>query len=498
MSVYQVIFVILFSNICSTPLTFNFTLNEKKLISYAEEFPHMEIDYSSQTPTTSICFGAHKKCFNVLLSLSLHYTWVVDIANPDRGVTNKFDEIQSNTCKSIDKLEILLDNGNRIKGKAFEDSMWIGGQKIEKIKFISVSNSEEFPGIEGMLGLGYSPNKEEGYYAIRDQLFNARLIKHMAFEVDFLDNKRGSLALGYISSGIAADYMHYGNCPIAIPSLKKKKSYWECVLLSISLGKQYSEKEIIRFNEGVVRFDLSTDKTLFPISYLLQLEKVYFQKSIENGDCNFGIKNNYYTYTCLDNNLPEFKEFSLVFNEWAIHIPFVHLFVYDPVDKEYEFVIYNKDGYDGFVIGTNIMRHYKMIFDEANHMVGFYNNNPQFLIRVSDEPIRPPKNEGDGERPPQPPKDKPLQPEPGDKENPYKPPFNKEDNDDNNDRPIAVRSGRGFFTRFFMSLGVITLIFSILFVLWLAFRYYRRKKFNDPSFYYKSTDNLFDEGTRIE
>lgn len=491
MSIYHIIVLIVISDVLSNPLTFNFTLGEKKVISYAEAIPQMQIDYSSQTPTASVCFGAHKQCFSVLISLSHYYTWVVDITNPDRNITNRFDESRSNTCKVLEKLEILLDNGNRIKGKALEDKMWIGDQPIEKIKFITVSNSEQFPGVEGMLGLGYSPTREEEYYALRTQLFNSRLITQMAFEVQFSNDKKGTLTLGNLSSVIRDDYTHYGNCPIIMQSLKKNKPYWECALLSMTIGKHPTEEQGIKFNEGIVKFDLATDKTLFPISYLLQLEKIIFQKPIENGDCNFGIKNNYYTYTCLEKNLPEFKEFSLVFNEWAIHIPFEHLFTFDPVDQEYEFVIYNKDGYDGFVIGTNIMQHYRMIFDEESQMVGFYNSNSQFLTRLSDEPIKPPKPI---QPQPEPGKETPLQPLPG-KDKPLQPPSGK---DDQVNKPIPVSSEKSFFSKFFISLGVISLIFSILFVLLLGFRYYRRKKFNEPSFYYKATDDLFDEGTRIE
>ena len=86
-----------------------------------------------------------------------------------------------------------------------------------------------------------------------------------------------------------------------------------------------------------------------------------------------------------------------MFDKWGINIPQEQLFTYDPVDKEYEFVLYGKDGYDGFAIGTNIMKNYIMIFDESNQNIGFYSQSN--LIRFTNESLQPPKSYEDGSNP---------------------------------------------------------------------------------------------------
>ena len=63
-----------------------------------------------------------------------------------------------------------------------------------------------------------------------------------------------------------------------------------------------------------------------------------------------------------------------------------------------------------------------------------------------------------------------------------------------NNKKINKNSGIGW-------LGVtIIIILSIvvLYVLYVGFRYYRRKKYQNPSFYYKITEEMFEDITPIE
>ena len=45
---------------------------------------------------------------------------------------------------------------------------------------------------------------------------------------------------------------------------------------------------------------------------------------------------------------------------------------------------------------------------------------------------------------------------------------------------------------------IIILSILVIYALYVAFRYYRRKKYQNPSFYYKITEEMFDDITPIE
>ena len=45
---------------------------------------------------------------------------------------------------------------------------------------------------------------------------------------------------------------------------------------------------------------------------------------------------------------------------------------------------------------------------------------------------------------------------------------------------------------------IILLSFIVIYVIYVGFRYYRRKKYQNPSFYYKITEEMFDDITPIE
>ena len=71
---------------------------------------------------------------------------------------------------------------------------------------------------------------------------------------------------------------------------------------------------------------------------------------------------------------------------------------------------------------------------------------------------------------------------------------NVTNNVNNNKNNQNTNSGIGW-------LGVLIIIILsivVLYVLYVGFRYYRRKKYQNPSFYYKITEEMFEDITPIE
>ena len=123
-----------------------------------------------------------------------------------------------------------------------------------------------------------------------------------------------------------------------------------------------------------------------------------------------------------------------------------------------------------------------MVFDESNQNIGFYSRAK--LIRFTNESLQPPKSYEDGSNPGKPPlinpdegNKEPLILDSGDKENEggYRPPTLI---DPGKSGTVIPQEEEG-----------------LVFVGWLGFRYYRRKKYSDPTYYYKVTDEMFNEGT---
>lgn len=125
-----------------------------------------------------------------------------------------------------------------------------------------------------------------------------------------------------------------------------------------------------------------------------------------------------------------------------------------------------------------------MVFDESNQNIGFYSQAK--LIRFTNESLQPPKSYEDGSNPGKP-----------DKENEggYRPPTLI---DPGKSGTVIPQEEEGFWGKFFKTIGMLLLVLGLVFVGWLGFRYYRRKKYSDPTYYYKVTDEMFNEGTPLE
>lgn len=85
----------------------------------------------------------------------------------------------------------------------------------------------------------------------------------------------------------------------------------------------------------------------------------------------------------------------------------------------------------------------------------------------------------------------------GDKENEggYRPPTLI---DPGKSGTVIPQEEEGFWGKFFKTIGMLLLVLGLVFVGWLGYRYYRRKKYSDPTYYYKVTDEMFNEGTPLE
>ena len=516
--------------VLSSPISFDFNIIGKQgsnLISFSEN-PSLSIQYDNQAVLGEFCFGSDNQCFDMQIDMNSLTTWVADSENKQSSI-NRFNKKRSETCQIGKEVEIEYEDGRKISGYNVQDKLKIGDTSIDSFSFISAVDSKDFSDINGMISLGCSGGGSDEKYSLLSQLADKGIIKHKVVTVEFVKQTKGTLTIGKLPPEAISDYKNYGTCDIESEKTVDKITTtvdrpWYCNVKGLIIGRDPKRDTVYDFAVKKGKFDLTTNKTFLPLTYLLKMNKEYFSNLMSAGECNFGFKEGYYTFTCIKDNY-DLPAITIMFEKWGIYIPKEDLFTYDSNDEEYEFIFYGKEGNDGFVIGTDIMKHFVMVFDESNKNIGFYSPNQNNLVKLTDEPLSPPKSYDDSSSTPNPPikpiltpdepdKPKPLIPEePGN--NGEKRPILRPDSGENNNDKDPIRppeiidpnqggarvipeDEEGFFGKFLKTAGILFLILGVLFIGWLGLRFYRRKKYSDPTYYYKVTDEMFNEGTPLE
>lgn len=477
----------------------------------------LDIESNPQGITTNICIGSNKQCFDTNISLNSIITWVPHEQNSMRRVS-KFEDDSSKTCDIVDrKFSFITESNSSIDGKLLKDTLSLSSTKINDFIFLAAIDSESFPRTEGMLSLGPPLLDGDNRYSILSYLKSSSLINHQVISIKYNSKKeKGQIDIGQIPSDIMDDYKVYGVCELKFTLPKVKDSdipferNWQCEVKGIVIGNEITDS-IIEY-KSYVRFDYGVNRSIIPIEVLLKLEKEYFSKQIESGNCNFGVKNDLYTYTCYDFDF-ELNDITIVFESWGMVLRIKDLMFYDENDKEYEFALHGKYNENNYILGTDIIDKYIMVFDLSNTNIGFYpiggastvkahgvkavqpndyskGGSPDPVIRPSEEEplIKPDKDNKEG-----------YISDSGDKsDEPFTPPFYDPADGSHTGRVIPLNSDSSFVAKFFKCIGVMFLVVACLFVGWLGWRYMKRKKYANPKLYYKVSDELFNEGIPLE
>ena len=479
----------------------------------------LDLETNSKGIVTNICLGSNKQCFDTKISLNSVITWVPHENNSMRRVT-KFDEDSTKTCETVERrVTFFSEDKSTLEGKILKDTLTLSSTKINDFIFLASTDSENYPKLEGMLSLGPPITGDDERYSLLSQLKQQNIINHQVIAVQYNAKKeQGKIDIGQIPSEIMDDYKIYGTCDLQLTSPQLKDDqlpfdrYWECKAKGITIGSEIDSDNIIEGTSNI-RFDYGINKSIIPIPVLLKLEKEYFKKQIESGNCNFGVKNELYTYTCYDFDF-ELPEITIVYDSWGMVFRLKSLMIYDEDEKEYEFALHGKYNENNYILGTDLLDKYIMVFDLSNNNIGFYPSSGNAITAKAPgtRPTQPNDYSKGGipEPPVRPKEEEPLiKPDKeeqdifindsGDKsEEPFTPPFYDPSDGSNIGKVIPIETETSFIAKFFKCIGVLFLVIACLFVGWLGFRYMRRKKYTNPKLYYKVSDELFNEGTPLE
>ncbi len=365
-----------------------------------------------------------------------------------------------------------FEDGRKISGTSNKNEIiYQHSEKDNKLKINNfnylITNSDLILN-DGLFGIGFPNDDSLINYSLLDQLETRSIIGRKISIIEFNNkNNKGKIYFDVLPNIIMENYYHYGLCKLKINSDKKiLNNNWQCEIKEIII----KDNNLIKFDYiEKLKFDYNQEKNFFPLKYLINLETEYFNDLLNNGNCNFGIKNNLYTFTCFKDSydlLQNLGNISIILNNWKIDLTINNLFKFDSIDDEYEFMLYAEENNKDFIFGSNFLKQFIMTFNEDEEKIGFFNNSIVHLYKGTCE-----------------------KPNNSKIVTPFIPPFEEDDNEINNNKNEQINNNNK--NNYINYLMIIIILILGLFVLWLIFRYIKRKKYKDmEKFYVEANEQI--------
>ena len=395
---YFLIFTLLIISI-TTQITWDFKVEDIEE-NYNNKNSNSNLRSTFEIPTENemefktvinACLGTKPQCFNLGVQTNTFYIWVHSSNSKEtESKINSFDYTKSTTLQRNNKYFQKRIFGRRVTGFEAKDILSIDGRDLSKINFLILQSSESFRIMEGLIGLGYTPNTEERKFSIIIQLFENGVIPHKVFSQKYFTEKKGQLTIGEIPKHIVKDYTHYGRCSALdkiIDGKKYKNNNWECKIDYIYYGND--EKNIISMpkdTEQRMSFLSYRKRSFVPIEIFDQLSKAYLKKEIKEGKCEVKHQQRYSFYEC--DNDTQVQNITFVFGDWEFMVDSKNLFINRKEGNRKEFILYHKDNFEVFLLGRSILKGFEMVYDYANKQIGFYHNTVKYK---GNQKVEPPK-----------------------------------------------------------------------------------------------------------
>ena len=398
---FSILISLLLSYTLQNEISFPFYIMNKKnklkknIRSLFQSVSYPVVPNNDDSMCLELCLGSPKYCRLLTIHGQSFYIWVKDIKNPDETFENekKYDPNKSKTKKINRTLfEIDYEEDRKITGYRVIDNIYLkGGKLLMRGNFLSVIESQNFTGDEGIIGLGYRGSKIEEKNSFVKQLYNNGYIFHRVFTQSFTDSAQGMITFGEIPTNIVDDYKKYGRCAALnkiVNGKNVKNRKWECQIDGIYFGNKYKESEVKKLKDTRASFFSFRKKALVPMEIFTYFEQTYFENYIKEGTCQ-KFNDNQYDYFGCKKNIENADKINLIYGDWVMSIPSEKLFKFKKSTELYEFMFYHKKDFESFSLGRPVVRNFHMVYDYQNQEIGFYNKDNVFYINEKSEPAKP-------------------------------------------------------------------------------------------------------------
>ena len=319
-------------------------------------------------PFTSVCFGTKSLCLSLKLDTDYIET-LVHSSESKNSVKNKYDSSISKKSELMkEKVEIKY-NSQSLKADLIKDTIEINSLEIKKGFFYSIKEgeSEDLDKIEGIFGLGYPNTASQEKNSLMIQLYVNGHLDSKIWTIDF-DEKNGKI---YLEKKLESKEEG-----IELNLDSNEEGHWIIPIKSVLLGKNKKKDENIDFDKDTkIKISTSENKSSIDLNLFKKIGEKYFKKLVEKSECKLEEKDKKYTtYICKNNNYEDINSISMIFGEFGMNIPKENVLIQNS-NKEYEFILANYNGEKNNVLGMDILKNKKIVFDVENMKLGIYGEN---------------------------------------------------------------------------------------------------------------------------
>ena len=363
------------SKISKNFILFLFVFFQLSFISCDSEIKLKYDDYGR--PYSSACLGTKSLCLSLRLDTDYIDT-LVHSSSSKKDVKNKYDSSISKKSTTVKKDVEIEYNSQKLKADYIRDTIEIDSLEIKKGLFYSIKEGEceDLDKIEGILGLGFPSSADQEKNSAMIQLYVNGYLDSKIWTIDLSDKKNG-----YIRPDKKIDSKIIGT---DLELINNEEGHWFVKIKCILLGKNIEKDKKLEFdNNSKMKIATSEIKSSINLDILKNIGDAYFKKLIDKSECKFDKKGKYSTYFCKNNNYDDITSISLVFNDFGINIPKENILIKN--NDEYEFILANYNEEKNNVLGIDILKGKKIIFDCEKMQLGLYGENMFDTTKVSED-----------------------------------------------------------------------------------------------------------------
>ena len=472
----------------------NFNLNDFRKLS-----PKMQMEDSEDLTYINLCLGTPPQCFELNFQTNNFYLWIMNSESKNKKSKHSFNIKQSSTVLRNMTKTMVSYFGKSVIGYPVKDILTINNEKFGNLNFLLAEEIEFdlFSKMDGMIGLGYTPNSYEIQFSILEQFYRNKIISHRVYMQKFSSEKNGEILFGELPEEAFSDTIHYGRCSavdVKRDGKKYKNKNWQCQINAIFLTEKNNfqvaeESEWMKFDDKNIAFNSNNKRSFFPKRLLEAFRNIYFKDLLESKKCEEKVKRHITVFEC-DKDINFNYDLNLVLNDWIVTINNENLFK-SIDDNKIEFNFCYRPSNNKFILGRNILYKQNMVYDFENKQIGFYNkDNVHFIGKFNPSPPRKYTFVKD---------DDDLKPKKAEEKSVNILPEAEGENGSEFEKTIEVEKTSNFklseFLQTLLSFLIILMVFIIvIFVFYSYNRYKKIRKFKkNIEYYQKQTDNISSE-----